>query len=632
MQIDVSTQSRSHRRWDIITGGLLLLWGVLLLGALGNTLHTVDNVRDFRVALNIANGISFPIASQPFAEQWQLPPAFFYTIALPLVLWKSEYAVFAFVALLVLGSVVALTSALRARYGRVVAACYVAFSIPAHGAVVFHGISNSALSFAAINGMLAALLGTKLAGGRHIARALLLAVLAVCMHPSAFVVVVPVCAASMRSHPRLWVRTLVSWPILFGSFALAIWVLRVGIRAPETPALPTVDGATVAAILGNVVDPLHWFHVWLTPWLHVAALLDISAWLRNSAMAFGVVFLCMAVGGMRIVWAHGEREDRALIIAACCTLLGAALWLRQWGFWYLDALWPMLAVMASVGAGGAIRRFSIARSRAMVAAFLVGGAFAVPCGVWITIFHTERYAVSTGGLFFPTPTSQDMPLHIPVATGFFRLRGFFVSALQCSPAALVGLDALWLDDLTLRALRDPCSLARDGPLHREITPKRYWLREDRDDRGMRRDYGDMPAIRFSGYSVWALPAIDVRVNGAAPPPLFSDQAGSRYSHFATGRVAANTTISVGPTANASSALHVAFRCLGEDARRIEDKLDVRGDMRQLGSRTLPPFTYAEFRVDGGAAVSPALRLRSSLPCDLSVWATANDRAGVASHE
>jgi|GEM_PF-6349927 len=610
-----------HRKVSGVSFSLLvfLVWAVLFVAWPGYTLHTVDNVRDFRVAMDIASGAVWPAASQPFAGRWQLPPLYFHLLALPLRIWPNEYAVFLFSGVFAAAAIATLAASLRRAVGTTAAAIYAAFAAPAHAAVVFPGVSNPALAFAFVTLMLAAWFHLRTRPAVATPALLVTGWCAVLMHPSALALVAPTIIASGFVASASW-RRKPSWiAVLLLAIVSVGWVSQHGVLAPEIRPEESVIGNDWVAVFSRLSSASHWATLWATPWLHVLALEDLNAsvgrilvYAAAAAMAAGALLACFAFGSSL------APECRPLRLVAATSALVATAFLATWGFWYLDSLWPVFAVLAAVG-WSRLRMLGgpSGYGLAMLAAL---AAISLPVMVKSIAVRTERYSVGVRGMFFPAMDRTGV-LKIPLASALIRYRAFVANRGGCDSSRFVGIDEFWLRDLTLRFAIADCKAAAAAP----GLPSRFLV-----NTGAVADASSAQQS-FSDIRLTALPLADVSVDGASSGEILSWAPGLRYSYYepATLRpgVEIRARIRASPAQEAAvdrsgidTHLFVAFRCLAAGAANIEAALASQTPLSLNRERTLSPFYYAEFLTPVDSAGDAVITIKSALSCDVAAWA------------
>jgi hypothetical protein len=594
---------------------LFLAWGWMLLSALGTTLHSVDNVRDFRVALGIATGEAFPTVSQPFAASKQLPPLFFYTIALPLVLWPTEFAVFAFTAVAVLLSVGFLALAVQRCFGALATITYLALALPPHGAVVFQGVSNPALAFVCINVLLASYLWSQSARTALLMGVVLAAWAAPQMHPSAFFIAAFVFVASLIAGGRAWLRPAPAILLSLLALVTLLWVMRYGLVAPEAQSLgPSGNSSPITAAALRVLSVEHWGALWSTPWVHLQAIAGLPQWISSAAKIASWVVFASAIFGMWQLVRRGDRALRALAIALFANLICVTASLESWGFWYLDASWPMIALCAAIGSARAFR--AIWAQRVLWPLTVV--ALALPCALFLVTKARGEYAIAAHGLFLPSPLREET-LPVPTARTLIDLRAIVGERAGCDPARVVGIDEAFLRDMTLRTLfLDGCHV-RPAVLAQSTTDgERILIRRIESTLPIP---GEAEALIASvgPYRVYSLRREAVSVHGRESGALWGSAQGARYGFFAV--LGLPKAAIIESRANAGASLYVGFRCSALNTQTLLAQIDSASKVEVMGERSLPPFTYTELRLTNATDQTDVLRLtaRSDLPCDASAW-------------
>ncbi len=609
--------------------GLMLgAWAALLLAGLGTTLHTVDNIRDYQVALTIARGEASTWVSQPFAGWLQLPALYFQWLALPLRWAAHELAVFAFVGVCALASVGALAAAVRERFGALAACGYLAFAFPVHAVIIFPGVSNPALAFAGVNFFLAAWLAIERHPGWAPAAMLASAAVAVTMHPSAFAFTGPALAAAVLLQQPVR-KSKAFWATGLGlSVLLALWAQAHGFHAPEAASAGRSLG--LDSLLGRLASPSQWVALWSTPWTHLRALPDLVG-LVGKPVITGVAMLssvCAAVGVV-VLWRLGHRFAWAFLLAVGGMLVVSTALLDAWGFWYLDALWPPFALLSGLGAAGAIR--GAARGRWLAIGTLSMLALALPTALKRIVMSTEQYRVETRGFFLPGAHSATR-IDIPIASALFWYRDFVAGPGGCDSRRFVGLDEAWLRDLTLRLAFSACPRFGAAASDEAVALPRFSV----TDSGSAQWPSTRSAVMtFAGYRVDELPRAVVTVT---PPgrtnEVLSWRQGARYSYYLPAGLVAGTRIEALPDPDARNPrpaersdtrfLMLLFRCTETASADLERALSSPSasatSFALRAERALPPLSYSLFSAPISGAPSSVITLAEALPgCDLSAW-------------
>ncbi len=597
---------------------IFLFWATLYLSWPGYTLHTVDNVRDYRVALDIASGADWPLASQPFAGRWQLPPLYFHLLALPLRIWPHEQMVFLFSGLFAAGAIATLAASMARREGWGAAAVYGALAAPPHSAVVFPGVSNSALAFSFVTLMLAAWFQLRTRPAVAMPIMLVMAWCAVLMHPSAVVIVVPACIAAGVLARTAW-RQRATWAAaLLLAVATVGWVSLHGIVAPEA-VTGAPDSFDSAAAIARLFSASHWAALWGTPWTHMLELRDLRAMLSPAPILAGAGALVIGLA-LAVIYGstQAHRELRLLLLATAASALFATAILSAWGFWYLDSLWPAFAALSACGWSRLANQFRIAGYALAVPAMVA--AISLPLLIKETAVRTERYNVGLRGMFLPVDNSHTEAINIPLASALIRYRTFVAHDGGCASSRFVGLDELWLRDLTLRFTIADCARSPVGQPH----DPRYLVTtgEPADSIAVQRQFGDVKLL--------ALPSARIAVNGAQVGETQSWSPGRRYSYYEPASLAPGAEIRVEQTLHstqppgASAAatrphLFVVFRCLDAQRSDIEAALESRTPLALNRQRELAQFRYFEFMAPLNEAGNASIATKTALKCDISAW-------------
>ena len=620
MSIAAFLSARRHA--TLACAALVALWAALLFSDLGGTLHTVDNIRDFRVASAIASGEAAPLVSQPFAGRWQLPPIYFYAIALPLRVAGTETSIFIFTAFVALAAVALLATVLRRRFGSATAVGYLAVALPAHGVVIFPGVSNSALAFALVSVFLAAWLGSP-----RVARAGPLIMMAsgfaaVATHPSAFAIVGPalllalVFQPSVRNQPSAWIGA----GVLGGG--LGLWLFLHGLAAPEAQAAELDGASLVDAIIGRLFSLDHWIALWSTPWTHLRALPDLAsgAFAGIITAAQAIMLLAMVAGGV-FAWRSPDRDVRLLLISVLLMTVTATAAVSAWGFWYLDALWPPAAVLAGFGACGLWRRLASGPHipRVLLGATAAACLLAPAVALKLLVAGSVQYRVFAHGLFLP-PGNQATLLEIPLARELLRYRSFVAASGGCQSWRFTGIEEWWLRDLTLRLTVHGCPRSTQPPP--AVAPVRYRL-----ERALEPPAEAGGDLVFGGFRLRPLPDATVRIGDSETGEVYGWRQGARYSYYLPEGLARGLPIDAridsartATPAVAAPGLMLLFRCLETDPATLARALDGHGGGKLVAERMLGPIAFRQYRLPLADEASARVALAEALPqCDLAAW-------------
>ena len=238
----------SQDRWlTWLAWGCLAVYAVFFFAFTDATTHTVDGVRDFEVARSIARGEFFPIVSQPFAGRFQTLPAYFYFIAIPIMLGGEEHAVMLWIAAICFASVCLLRWQLAKSFGRTVGNLYTITACVFPTSIFLHSLTNPSLAYA-FSGLILACVLALWRGERRWGGVLVLAlVLIVQMHLSSLPLLVAVGLVALRFHRRMLSRG--AWVMALLCVALCgFWLMQYGYLASN--ALPQESASANATATG----------------------------------------------------------------------------------------------------------------------------------------------------------------------------------------------------------------------------------------------------------------------------------------------------------------------------------------------------------------------------------------------
>lgn len=475
----------------------------------GVTFHSVDTIRDFRVAQAIASGEHFPLASQPWAGRYQTLPAYLYLLAVPVLYGADEITLMRIVGVVCLLAIWRLRRSLLRALGRNVANAYPIIAVTVTGGIFAHSIGNTALAMATSALLLAALVDMYKPRRYTAVTLVFLAALLPQLHLSGLPISMFALAAALWVYPREMLQPAPLGAMMVLGVLCAIWLVVVGPIAPEAYSsangAANAPGTALLAMLMRWGDPGHWLAL-LSSFTRFVSALQPSEHLsrialRNLSMAVGVfTLLCtaLAVGGSLLLAQRGHRcetnlpNGRPIVAVALLSLLLSAGYLSSWGIWYFDALWPWVGTLVAV----ALAHFGIARQAASEAAHrgarciglaLAGALFlssALPLyGLHRALKVDGELIIRTDGVFYPISAVPPERLVQMSAATQVRLFTKLRELTLCNAQSAAGLLELYLRDFTARdawhgcatrphaaPLASPVLVLRDGEPFREPRP------------------------------------------------------------------------------------------------------------------------------------------------------------------
>ena len=452
-----------------------LAWGCLAAYALfffvftDATTHTVDGVRDFEVARSIARGEFFPTVSQPFAGRYQTPPAYFYLIAIPIMLGGDEHAVMLLIAALSFASVLLLRWQLAQSFGRTVGNLYAITACVFPTSVFLHCITNPSLAYA-FSGLIAACVLALWRGERGWGVALVFAlVMIVQMHLSSLPLTAAVALVMLRFHRRM--LSLGAWVTALVCVALCgFWLMKFGYLASDVPpqvATSASAAATGLGIIARLFSLSQWWDIASVYQQYTGALVDAPTWVAvctaflGAVVVFAVSIVCIAV-------LRGERSVvSVMLFIAVLTITLMVAYLTHWGLWYFDVLQPWIASLCALGLARVLLWAQRIPGTYVSALMSQRVAFAAVCVAALSNVLPQGWlhrrlavhgdvVVRTSGLFFPSHANADQPIPLTSAGSQFAFRKWLATRPELCTNSVVGSYEWLLRDMTLRSAYADC--------------------------------------------------------------------------------------------------------------------------------------------------------------------------------
>jgi hypothetical protein len=340
------------RLFDVMALLIIVVLGGVLLFFNDVTLHGADQIRDMEVARNLVRSHIWPVNSPPMlGEQVRLPPAFYYLLALPLLIHDSEGAVFIAFALLFILSVGFLWREISRSFGSSYGLAYVVFAFPVFASVHAHSAWNPALAMTLSNVWLALFICA--IESRNTAWLALPCVIFVLLqvHPSAAPLLLGLGIYVAVHHKVLTDKvTLLTVAGIIGLTAL--WAVHSD--AVSQWALLLHQGAaggrtSFGELFTRLLDTGKWRDALLMPYSIVRG---IQPTIPGLAQLTGAHLLAMLVG---VVLGCGaaipSRTFRWVLLSTVLWFVVAMAVLAQGSFWHLYVIYPWLALLAAMGWG-----------------------------------------------------------------------------------------------------------------------------------------------------------------------------------------------------------------------------------------------------------------------------------------
>lgn len=332
--------------------GCLVVMTVLVVCFASTTFHGPDQIRDMTIARALVHDGIWPLTGPPlYGGSVLLPPAYYWLLALPLVVYDSELAVFlAFGAAFIL-SVGFVWYRLRAAGGAAGALIYVLLALPIFATSYTHSAWNPALTMTCSNLLLGLFIGILTRSRRRVSWILLPWVFALLIqtHPSAVPLAIGLVIYAL-AHPRVMGQPAIWVSLGLLTAVLVSWAVLTGLPIHLSP--PHGENG-----VGLRAEILHWFKnlLRLTAWRDLF-LLPLNA--VRSIQPIDVVatwatvvqlFVFVGGAGLALMRLQDHKLSRWLGIVVAGWLICAVAFVDVGFFWYTDALLPWLAALAASG-------------------------------------------------------------------------------------------------------------------------------------------------------------------------------------------------------------------------------------------------------------------------------------------
>lgn len=608
----------------------LASYAIMFFVLTGAAVHTVDSIRDFDVARAIAHGEQFPLVSQPFAARFQVPPAYFYLIAIPIFFGGNEFAVFYSIAALCFASILLLRWQLTRAAGANVGNIYALLACTFPTSLFMHSVANSSLAFAFSNIALAALIGFLRSTRGWDAVLLFATVLMALMHPSGIVIALILMAVVCFQWRKLSVLGVALWVMAIA--AAMIWFRKFGWLAPEAEVALTISSSSdglaklLTQIVARVISPDHWPMVISTYREYALGLPDAPTWLARAVTVFAWVIVGSIIGAVLGLFFHANLVAKWIVAITVAVLLASIAYLSQWGVWYFDAAWPWIATSAALGLSW-FAQYAMSSVPNAWRKLLVGGVFAVIALTNLLPQFWQHRRLEKYGEIWIEPASMFLPKlkaalpAIPVmsANTYFSYRDFLTKNNAACGNRVVGMYEWLVSDLNLRETRSRCnpgsaSVATDRKMylfgHQRIggLPPREALRE--------------PVWQSGQQMLFELPTQRVSINGEPGGTIVGEQK-IRYSAFRPAEIASGTQIKFDTALMEPGATvaRIATRCLQSAASPLDQWRASAGRaeaLRLVSQTQLLGLQYFEYEISLKTtnAVSLEITNVSALNCDV----------------
>lgn len=604
-----------------IAGITIALLGAIVLIFADVTLHGADQIRDLEVARNFVRHHVWPVDSPPmFGEHVQLPPAFYYLLSLPLLVWDRDEAVFIVFGLFFILSVACLWREVARHFGARCGLIYAVFAFPVFATIHAHSAWNPALVMTLSNLWLALFIrAIELRQTAWVALPLVAYVL-LQVHPSAAPLLLGL-AAYVLIHPRVLANkaTLLTAGALIA--LTAAWVFHSD-AAQRLLSLGTGGNAAASPVPGTwharLLDVGKWRDALAMPYTIVKGIepaipaLPLLTGLHLAAM-LGSVLLGLGA-------AIRSRAFRWILLSTVAWFAAALALLGQGSFWHLYVIQPWLAVLAALGLGQASEKVRLSgRAFNLVAAALALMIVAAHLLLYLSFVHKGDYDLRLSHAFFPRARGLAQN-RVPAYSYRYLadMRNSLASHGICS-AQVAGVQGMVMQDMNLRSFEVPCD-------DREAAPHLgYFLAHGGDPAHFDFTKGLQPLQTVGDSALYAVEPI--LLGGQAVLRLRTDDK-LNYMTYAPARLDDGLRITLSSYPQ-PAILRVALRCLREYPAQQAGNWRVQGvggaplSLKSRHQKYLG-FDYydLEWRLPPSASSTVVSSMLGALECDVSAIARA----------
>ncbi|KQB56036.1 hypothetical protein IPV27_01345 [Acidovorax sp. SD340] len=577
------TRQRTSSYWIALI--FVAILGAIQVYFFDITFHGPDQIRDVEIARRLIHHQEWPLNGPPlFGERFNLPPGFYYLLALPLLVRDTEAAIFITFGALFALSVWYLLRVIHAQLGSRCALAYAVLAFPVFASFYTHSAWNPALVMTLSNVVLGLFISL---AQQHRHDGLLLplaAFLLVQIHPSAAPLLLGLGAYALLNYQVLLNRrTLASLLLIAGM--TAVWGSQSGaVSKLLSPAPASAATASGHGWLSNLLDMDKWRDVFLMPYSAIESIQPAISGL-GALTAF---HLTLMLGGvlLGIVYAAKERTLRWILLTTVLWFIVSMAFLSQGAFWHLDVVHPWLAVLAAYGLARASEKASLSTGHfnALATTSLVLVVVA-HLNLYLQFEKRGKYDLLLASLFFPK--LEPLEYKIPGYTFKYlhEMRDGLSSRGICQDQ-VIGLDPMVMGNAVNRKLDAPCpSPATTG----QVSQTLYFIASDQD--ALRFDFtkGLQAMTTVGASAIYAVRNTGALVNGKAENNVLSNKK-IDYMTFLPARLAEGLTLTLPPAPE--TIVRVALRC-GRDY-----PIEQQAHWKVQGAEYKKPLTTAHARYLG----------------------------------
>ncbi|MBD9393874.1 hypothetical protein [Acidovorax sp. ACV01] len=517
------------------------------------TFHGPDQIRDVEIARRLIHHQEWPLNGPPlFGERFNLPPGFYYLLALPLLVRDTEAAIFITFGALFALSVWYLLRVIQAHLGSRCALAYAVLAFPIFASFYTHSAWNPALVMTLSNVVLG--LFIRLAHQRRHDGLLLplAAFLLVQIHPSAAPLLLGLGAYALLNYQILLNRKTLASLLLVAGLTW-VWISMSGVISKLLSSAPASAGISPGnGWLTNLLDVAKWRDVFLMPY---SAIESIQPTINGLGALAGFQLALTGVGVLLgIVFAARERTIRWMLTTTVLWFIVSMAFLSQGAFWHLDVVHPWLAVLAASGLARASERTRLSTRRFNAVAATSLALIVVAHLTLYTQFEKKgKYDLLLASLFFPKLEPLDYKIPGYTFKHLHAMRDSLTSRGICQDQ-VIGLDPMVMGNAVNRTLNAPCtSRATTGQASQNL----YFISGEQDALLFDFTQGLQPLTTVGSSGMYAVKNTGALLNGKAENNVLSHKK-MDYMTFLPARLEDGLTVTLPPASD--TILRVALRC------------------------------------------------------------------------
>lgn len=519
------------------------------------TFHGPDQIRDVDIARRLIHGLEWPTNGPPlFGERFNLPPGFYYLLALPLLIKDTEASIFITFGTLFALSVWYLLRVIHLQLGARCALAYAVLAFPLFASFYTHSAWNPALVMTLSNVVLGLFISL---AQQHRRDALLLPMavfLLVQIHPSAVPLLLGLGAYALLNYPVLLNRKTQTSLSLVAAMT-ALWASKSGVVSKLLlPAAGAAGAASGKSWLDNLLEAEKWGDVFLMPY---SAIESIQPAISGLSTLAGLHLILVWVGAvLGILLSTRDRAMRWILTTTVLWFIVSMAFLSQGAFWHLDVVHPWLAVLAAYGWAKTSEKTALSTYRFnAIAAVFLALVVTAHSSLYLHFEKRGKYDLLLASLFFP----QLEPLGYKIPGYTFKhlhaMRDGLTQRGICQ-GQVVGLDPMVMGNAVNRTLNAPCPSPSPSPAG-QIAHTLYFVASDEDAFRFNFTKGLQPIATMGANAIYAVRNAGARLNGKAENNVLS-QKKIDYMTFLPARFEEGLNITLPPARQ--TIVRMALRC------------------------------------------------------------------------